>query len=235
MNSVYRWANKQNKRFKAILGCGFFVTPQISCRREKHGSESCGWVICSDKICRDSVIYSFGIGEDASFEASLIARYGAEVRAFDPTPKSINWVEQQGFPSQFKMHPLGLAENNGQVEFALPNNPEHVSGSIIRAEHVGCEMIRIEVKRLKNIMQEQGHARIDLLKMDIEGAEYGVVDSIVSDKLDIGQILIEFHHRFKGVGIDKTNQALDKLHRIGYRIFHVSENYEEISLIMAEK
>lgn len=154
-----------------MIGRDFFIAPQICCQRERHGSESCGWEICSDGLGREYIIYSFGIGEDATFEASLITHYGITVHAFVPTPKSIQRVERQGFPQRFRMHPFGLAETDGQIEFALPKNPEHVSGSIILTEHTGSEKISVEVKKLRNIMQENGHNRIDLLKMDIEGAE----------------------------------------------------------------
>ena len=39
-------------------------------------------------------------------------------------------------------------------------------------------------------------SRIDILKMDIEGAEYDVIDDIINSPVPIAQVLIEFHHRF---------------------------------------
>ncbi len=41
-------------------------------------------------------------------------------------------------------------------------------------------------------MKELGHHRIDLLKIDIEGAEYRVIESIIEDRLDIGVICVEY-------------------------------------------
>src|SRR5690554_1691728 len=41
-------------------------------------------------------------------------------------------------------------------------------------------------------MTQLGHKHIDVLKMDIEGAEYDVIENILSAQLPITQILIEF-------------------------------------------
>jgi len=40
-------------------------------------------------------------------------------------------------------------------------------------------------------MNELGHRKIDLLKIDMEGAEYKVIESIIEDRLDIGVIFVE--------------------------------------------
>ena len=43
-----------------------------------------------------SVVYSFGIGEDLSFEIGLAARYGVTIHLFDPSPKAkyhVLWVQ----------------------------------------------------------------------------------------------------------------------------------------------
>jgi hypothetical protein len=80
-------------------------------------------------------------------------------------------------------------------------------------------------------MREFGHTRLDVLKMDIEGAEYDVITDILATGIEVGQLLIEFHHRFAGVGIERTRQAITALNAAGYRIFFTSESGEEYSLI----
>lgn len=41
-------------------------------------------------------------------------------------------------------------------------------------------------------MNELGHKKMDLLKLDIEGAEYEVIASIAQDNIDIKLICVEF-------------------------------------------
>ena len=87
------------------------------------------------------------------------------------------------------------------------------------------------VRRLGTILEELGHDRLDILKMDIEGAEYDVIEEIVNAPVPISQVLIEFHHRFPHIGTGKTRQAIARLNSAGYRIFNVSASGEEISFI----
>ena len=67
--------------------------------------------------------------------------------------------------------------------------------------------------------------------MDIEGAEYDVINDIVTAPVPIMQVLIEFHHRFKNIGVKETRKAIAGLNDAGYRIFNVSSSGEEISFI----
>ena len=45
------------------------------------------------------------------------------------------------------------------------------------------------------------------------------------------QIAVEFHHRLPGVGREKTERAIQVLNGAGYRVFCISPNGEEYSLV----
>ena len=75
------------------------------------------------------------------------------------------------------------------------------------------------------------HSQIYILKMDIEGSEYEVIDCVIDKKIPVKQILVEFHHRFPAIGIAKSKIAINKLNLAGYKIFHVSVTGEEYSFI----
>ena len=87
------------------------------------------------------------------------------------------------------------------------------------------------MKSLSDIISELGHNRIDVLKMDIEGAEYRVLDSILASGIPIDQIVVEFHDRFFEDGRLKTMDAVKKLRDHGYEIFGISDSFEEVSFI----
>ena len=70
-----------------------------------------------------------------------------------------------------------------------------------------------------------------IVKLDIEGAEYEVIQHIIDRKIKIHQLLIEFHHRFPGIGNKKTKEAIRILNNAGYKIFDVSPSGEEFSFI----
>ena len=88
--------------------------------------------------------------------------------------------------------------------------------------------------RLGTIMKKLGHASVDLLKMDIEGAEYDVLTDMLTQRIPVKQLLVEFHHRWPEVGIEKTRHAIRSLNEAGYRIFNVSPSGEEYSFLRTQ-
>src|SRR5207248_3092074 len=92
---------------------------------------------------------------------------------------------------------------------------------------------RAPVCRLSTAMRELEHTRIDLLKMDVEGAEYAVLQDMLAGGIRPRQLLVEFHHRFRGVGRRATTRALRALDIAGYRIFHVSPTGREFAFLLS--
>ena len=67
-------------------------------------------------------------------------------------------------------------------------------------------------------MSELGHDRIDLLKLDIEGAEYEVLDHVLSRNIPVGAICVEFH---KTPSIEPMIETSRRLCEAGYEPIHV--------------
>ncbi len=230
--------NQIKSRVKRVIrflqGKDFFPPVEVRCRCEHFGSEYGGWKVAVDYLPEDSVVYSFGVGLDISFDLALIERYGLTVHAFDPTPDSIRWVKQQNLPGQFILHEYGLADFDGEVTFYPPAREDYISHSMLAEAKSWREPITVAVKSLPTITKELGHHRIDLLKMDIEGAEYQVIANLKNHSQRPRQILVEFHHRFPGVGLEKTRQAMRQLKDLGYRLFSVSASGEEFGFLLQE-
>jgi FkbM family methyltransferase len=193
------------------------------------GTSYGGYEVLPELLDRESVVYSFGIGEDISFDLGMIERFGCQVHGFDPTPRSLRWLETQALPSSFHVHGYGVADYDGVARFAPPANPAHVSHSVLRG-HQG-ERIELPVKRLATVVRELGHERLDVLKLDIEGAEYGVLRDLLATGPLPRQILVEFHHGTGGVELDETEVALAELSRAGYRVFDARDTGREFSLV----
>lgn len=199
------------------------------CVKKHFGTRYGGWHICTEDINPNSVIYSFGIGEDISFDLGLINEYGVTIHAFDPTPRSVKWLAKQELPEEFNSYEYGLADFNGTLEFVPPNNPEHVSYKASGKEMSGA--VKLPVKNLASIKGELGHDKIDILKMDIEGSEYKALSDILHSGIFPKQILVEFHHRFSNFNVSHTKRSIELLIKAGYDLFHVSPNYEDFCFI----
>lgn len=226
-----RLLQKVRRLARAIIGKDFFPRLELHCRTEHFGSDYGGWDVAIEGIDHRTIVYSFGIGEDVTFDLALIERFGLTVHAFDPTPRSLRWVQQQIVPPSFVVHGYGLADRDGSFSFFPPANPDHVSHTILARSSTEEQAIQVPMKRLDTIMQELGHQHIDLLKLDIEGAEYEVIEELERSDLRPGQLLVEFHHRFPEVGIARTKAALAALRRMDYRLFAVSSTGEEYGFV----
>ncbi|MCU4156683.1 FkbM family methyltransferase [Carboxylicivirga sp. A043] len=221
--------------YRFLRGKSPLIRSTIKVNHEWVGSSNGGFFVAPEYIKPGSVVYSFGIGQDISFDRLLIEKYNCQVFGFDPTPKSIDWVKEQGAINNFHFVPVGISDKTGELEFFLPVNDNHVSGSLVdNAVTNSDNTIKVPVKDLKTIAKELGHQSIDVLKMDIEGAEYDVIPSILESGINIRQVLIEFHHRLYPQGNQKTKEAIELLAQHGYRVFATSEILEEISFIKSE-
>jgi FkbM family methyltransferase len=178
------------------------------------GSDYGGWSVPDDRLGPDSICYSAGIGDDMSFDVGLIERYGCTVHAFDPTPIAIAYVARQEVDPCLRFHAVGLWSTEGEIPFHAPQNRAHASYSALNLQDTD-QFIQCRVKRLSTIMSELGHDHLDLLKMDIEGAEFEVIDSLLVDAIPIETICVEFHRDV--AGLERVVQTIRRLEGHGWR------------------
>ena len=222
---------KVRRFIKILIGKDYYTSIDVKLNNKKLGSKDCGWNVAIDYLNKDLKVLSFGLGEDISFDLILANDYNASVHGFDPTPKSIEWVKSQKLPNSFILHEYGLADFNGTIEFYPPQNSGHISYSTIDRPSSLSNSIDVPVKNIISIMNDLELKRIDILKMDIEGSEYNVINDLLSTDIRPKQLLVEFHHRFQEIGMIKTKDIIYDLRENGYRVFSISENAEEYSFI----
>jgi FkbM family methyltransferase len=225
------WFRKSKRFIKQIAGQDVWYSPQIKANTIRHGD----WCFIPDNLTSESIIYSLGVGEDIIFDVEIIKEFNVSVEAFDPTPNSIKWLENTATPDNFNFHPFGISNQDGDLKL-YPLVIKGKKSSTMFTLDNECssdesEFVEIPVKRLSTIMTELKHQKIDILKMDIEGAEYDVIDDLLQSNLDVKQLLVEFHHRFETIGRKKSEDIIKKLNNSGYKIFFISEKGREYSFI----
>jgi FkbM family methyltransferase len=188
---------------------GFFCSSSPDVRR--IGDEESGWVMHISPA--PQVCYCAGVGKGMSFEIELAKLARQPVLVFDPSPTGIATVEKAD-TGNLRFFPVGLAAETGVVEFSLPKDPDEGSYSVARE---GVEKISFECWDLPTIMSKNGDSSIDLLKMDIEGFEYDIVDRFLDQRIPIRQLCVELHPWLKP---GRTWKTIAKLRKAGYRIIH---------------
>ena len=190
-----------------------------------------GWTIAPKVLSPEGIMYSFGVGTDISFDEAMIRLFQLQVHGFDPSPHIISWIRTYKLPSKYIFHPYGLAAIDGSIPFF---SPERTGGMYsARSEHAGVGSIekQLPVRKLESIVTELNTKCLEVLKVDIEGAEYGLLPSIIDCQVPIKQLLIEFHHRIGIESLQTTINAVNQLRKHGYLLFHVSETSSEFSFL----
>jgi len=211
---------------------------------EKIGTKYGGWFIPKNiQLTKDSIIYSVGVGEDISFDLLLQEKYNTNIVLIDPTKRAkkhydevnkyykINkWnftgdIQKDYYGLLYHLKPnfekikyldIGLWNEKTELKFYKQTNKNYVSQSLINGMFTH-EYDIVKVDTLKNIMEKYNHEKIDLLKMDIEGAEIKVLNNMLDDNIFPEYLCIEFDLYLKGK--DKLGETQNIINRL------LSNNY----------
>lgn len=225
------WMQRNKTRLRQLLGQEIRLRPSISIDTVRDAD----WCYDVGALDSSSVIYSLGIGDTIEFDLALIERTGASVHAFDPTPGTYETLAANDLPEKFRFHPWAIAGEDGTLSL-YPRVRKDGSLSdmmyTLQPEAASADKaIDVPAYTIGSIAKQLGHPAIDLLKMDIEGAEYGVIEGLLAGEHRPRQMLVEFHHRHAGFGTERTEAAVAAMQDAGYRIFYVSDNVREVSFL----
>jgi FkbM family methyltransferase len=215
---------------RSLVGRDVYQRPQCRVPMLTLGRGHGRWSVWPAVVRADTVVYSFGVGREVSFERDLIEGFGVTVQAFDPTPLSLEWASQQALPPEFVLHEIGIAEYDGVARFAGPAQADWDSFSMVRRTGLG-EVVEAPVARLATLVTRVGGPPPDLLKLDIEGAEYRVLPELLASGFRPRQILVEWHHRWAETGPTATRRAIRQLNDAGYLVASVSDNGREYTFV----
>lgn len=194
-----------------------------------------GWWYTEQNLDKDSVVYSLGVGDEIDFDLSLISEVDCTVHAFDPTPSSIHMLSARQLPKKFHFYPWAVTALDGTLRFyprlKKDGSKSDVMYTMVAEDETRADVIDVPAYSLASISEKLGHRHIDLMKMDIEGAEYEVLEGLLTAPVKPDQLLVEFHHRFPGIGLHRTYALIDRLREIGYQIIAVSEIGREVSFL----
>jgi len=124
------------------------------------------------------IVHSFGVSTDSSFEAVMLQRTNCEIWGYDYTVSSFAKDIPKHQSSRTHFSQIGISEVTNENR-----DPKFFT--------------------IQDLMAANGHEYIDIVKMDIEGAEFGALTSLIGfleqqsngkkTPLPFGQLLIELH------------------------------------------
>jgi FkbM family methyltransferase len=218
---------------KLCVGKEVLVSHRLPIDHVVLGSEYCRWPLLPAITSDRSVVYSCGVGEDITFDLAAIARFRCQIYAFDPTPRSVKWMHGQTTPPEFHFFDFGIGATSGEMVFHPPKNATHTSYTVSNRLQSSGDPVKAKVLDLGTIARQLNHTCIDILKMDIEGAEYAVIETLGQLAHLPRQLMVEFHHGMYGYVAKDTKNALNTLRRVGYRPYFVSDTWREIGFVQS--
>lgn len=178
------------------------------------GSPNASWKVPLRYVQQDSLCYCIGVGEDISFERELYSLRKPKIFLFDPTPRAYTYIQKTKLPKSFVFSRLGVWDKNGKQKFFEPSSRDYVSHSIVNLYNTKGFFLA-ECKTLSWIMRNFGHKKIDLLKLDIEGAEYSVLSQMLCSSLRPQILAVEFD---QPTPPSKTISMIAKILQSGYTL-----------------
>jgi FkbM family methyltransferase len=234
----------------------FKLNPQAGVNPLKNlihiGSKYHGYKVPDNFLNRDSICYCVGAGEDISFDTELKIRYDSKIFIFDPMPEGVNYFLKlkeytargetfgvdgdEVFRYRISSEQLeemtyinkGVWDQKTTLKFYAPQLDNYISHSVYLFKDSN-DYIEAPVDRLSSFMKQFNHQAVDLVKLEIEGAEYAVIDSIVKDKLDIKMIMVEFDEFFHTSGLGfllRIKKACDQLKKAGFVLVHSTDKFK---------
>ncbi|CAE6481383.1 unnamed protein product [Rhizoctonia solani] len=188
-----------------------FFPPSFDCPYETTRLGTMGdggkWICGLSRIMEkpDCVVYSAGISTDSSFEADILRKTQCQVFGFD-----------------FSVDKFGPEiENSASLKARTKFYKYAISGK---------DDYRASPSRwtLRTLMERHGHTFIDILKIDIEGAEFEVLAETIKYYVDnelplpFGQLQLEIHS--ENVSFEKFLKWWEALEAAGLRPFHTETN-----------
>jgi FkbM family methyltransferase len=212
-----------------LMDRGELLDCEVSTRNDlkQIGTKYGGWVVPTDLLDANSICYCVGCGEDISFDLGLIDEFNCHIFGFDPTPRAIDYVKKKiAGCDRYHFFDVGLWDQTDILKFYVPKNRDHVSHSVINLQKTS-DYFEAKVDRLSQIMQANGHHHLDLLKLDIEGAEYKVIQSILQDQLDIKILCIEYDECFNPLDRNykqRVRESVNSLINAGYTLVCIQQD-----------
>jgi FkbM family methyltransferase len=164
--------------------------------------------VCLDNLPKqDCVAYSFGIDNKWFVDDFLLSK-NCSVFSYDPSMNQRKFIRHKKPLNLFQ--PIGIDAKGGK----------HMGKSTLYTRNTGYE-----VMTLSQMMEKNGHTHINVLRMDVEAAEWDILEEWTEhgmwDKID--QLLLEIH-MFGNPSKEAGERYLSILKKIPFKLFKLQAN-----------
>lgn len=169
-----------------------------------------------------SIVFDLG-GYHGQWARDIYCKYGPKIHIFEPVSDFADIIHSKfSDNTDVVVNKFGLSDKTAKHKIYLEGN----ASSIIRGSG---EAVEIKLKEFGRYLEAHKIKYIDLIKINIEGAEYDLLEHIInSEKIKlIKDLQIQFHIFAPNSKERRQNirKSLEKTHRLTYDYPWVWENW----------
>lgn len=187
-----------------------------------------------DKLNKDSFVLDLGACK-GEFTEKIINKYGCKIYTVEADEELCRQLIEKynlykGIPKFLLLNALISGENG--INFFYPRQKDKMSGSLFESHpSVTLNYIPKTTTTLDDLTLFYDFRHIDLLKMDVEGAEFGILQNTVNaiNTLHIcKQITVEFHDYLAMAKFteEEVLKCIDKLKKLGFEFLNCSKPHQ---------
>lgn len=171
-----------------------------------------------------SVVIDAG-GYHGQWASDIYSMYRCHIHVFEPVPAFADIIASRfQLNPNITLHRVALGDKDGKLSFSIDDNS---SGTFAHGQHIS-----VEACDAARYFAAQGLHTIDLLKLNIEGGEYDLIEHLHNTGIlpNIQNIQVQFHPFVPDANIRlmRIYDLLTKTHRPTYQYRYVWENWSRI-------
>ncbi len=172
----------------------------------------------------NSVVFDIG-GYKGEFAGDIFCKYNATIYVFEPIASFFKIIQKKFITNpKVKIYQFGLAGKDEELQISMSDNSSSV---FLKTE----DSETIQLKSIVHFIQENTISSVDLIKINIEGGEYELLESLFENNLItvFKNIQVQFHDFLLDDGKERMNKIqenLSKTHQLTYQYEFVWENWE---------
>lgn len=186
--------------------------------------------INGDKTLRlDYELDSFSIvvdvgGYEGQWSSDIFSKYCCSIFIFEPVEKFYEEISSRfKYNNKIKVYKAGLSSEDKDIKISLLNDSSSLFKSDENTENI--KILDASIFFIKNNIKN-----IDLIKINIEGSEYELLENLISNDIikNIHNIQVQFHDFVPNAKerMEKIQTELLKTHHLTYQYEFVWENWE---------
>lgn len=171
-------------------------------------------------LTNESIVFDCG-GYKGEWANNIFNLYGCKIHIFEPIKKHQENIKQRlGDNKNITLHDYGVASEDRKAMLCMQQDGS--SEFLITNLQNSYNYEEVQLKKISNLIDNH----IDLIKINIEGAEYEVLtDLINSGKIkQISNVLVQFHS--EDDGIENATEIRKNIHNSLSETHKLLWNYE---------